>query len=183
MSATHVAPFTAVDYREMPDDGRRYQLVEGDLFMAPAPSTFHQIVQRNLLTALQVYLLRNPLGTVLGAPCDVYLDELNVFQPDVLYVAREHAERIHDDGIHGAPDLAIEILSPSSAALDRRKRALLAKAGTVEFWQVDPALRQIQRFVFAENSAKPIALIDEPETFTSPLFPGLTLATSDLFRR
>jgi hypothetical protein len=53
----------------------------------------------------------------------------------------------------------------------------------VEFWQIDPALRQIQRFVFAENSAKPIALIDEPETFTSPLFPGLTLATSDLFRR
>ncbi len=120
---------------------------------------------------------------MLGAPCDVYLDELNVFQPDVLYVTREHAERIHDDGIHGAPDLAIEILSPSSAALDRRKRALLAKDGKVEFWQVDPAQRQNQRFVFAENSAKPIALIDEPETFSSPLFPGLTLATSDLFRR
>jgi Uma2 family endonuclease len=183
MSATHVAPFTAAEYREMPDDGRRYQLVEGDLLMAPAPNTFHQIVQTNLLYLLRGYLLKHPLGTVLGAPCDVYLDDLNVFQPDVLYVTREHAARIHDDGIHGAPDLAIEILSPSSAALDRRKRALLAKAGTVEFWQIDPALRQIQRFVFAENSAKPVALIDEPEPFTSPLFPGLTLASADIFRR
>jgi Uma2 family endonuclease len=183
MSATHVAPFTAADYREMPDDGRRYQLVDGDLLMAPAPNTFHQIVQRNLLTTLQVYLLSHPLGTVLGAPCDVYLDELNVVQPDVLFVSRAHAERIHDDGIHGAPDLVIEILSPASAALDQRKRALLAKAGTVEFWQIDPALRQIQRFVFAENAAKPVALIDEPEAFSSPLFPGLTLASAELFRR
>lgn len=183
MSASQIAPFTAADYREMPDDGRRYQLVEGELFMAPAPNTYHQFVQRNLLTILQGYLLPRPGGTVLGAPCDVYLDELNVFQPDVLYLTREHIGRIHDDGIHGAPDLAIEILSPSSAALDRRKRTLLAKAGAIEFWQVDPALRQIQRFIFAENPAKPVALIDEPETFTSPLFPGLTLATTDIFRR
>jgi Uma2 family endonuclease len=183
MSAPQLAPFTAADYREMPDDGRRYQLVEGELFIAPAPNTFHQFVQKNLLCLLHNFLLRHPLGTVLGAPCDVYLDDLNIFQPDVLYVSREHAARIHDDGIHGAPDLAIEILSPSSAALDRRKRGLLAKAGAVEFWQIDPALRQIQRFVLAESAAKPVALIDEPETFASPLFPGLTLATTEIFRR
>ena len=151
--------------------------------MAPAPNTFHQFVQKNLLRILDTYVLTNPVGTVLGAPCDVYLDELNVFQPDVLYVTREHAMRIMDDGIHGAPDLAIEILSPSSAALDRRKRAPLAQSGTVEFWQVDPALRQIQRFVFAERPNKPVELIDEPETFTSPLFPGLVLATAEIFRR
>ena len=183
MSAPQIAPFTAADYQEMPDDGRRYQLVEGELFKAPAPNTFHQFVQKNLLRILDTYLLQHPVGTVLGSPCDIYLDDLNVLQPDLLYVTSEHAARIHDDGIHGAPDLAIEILSPSSAALDRRKRGLLAKAGTVEFWQVDPALRQIQRFVFAENAAKPVALIDEPETFISPLFPGLTLATAEIFRR
>lgn len=151
--------------------------------MAPAPNTFHQSVQANLICILRPFVSKQAIGTVLGAPCDVYLDDLNVFQPDVLYVTREHDARIRDDGIHGAPDLAIEILSPSSAALDRRKRSLLAKAGTVEFWQIDPALRQIQRFVFAENAAKPAALIDEPESFTSPLFPGLTLATAEIFRR
>ena len=151
--------------------------------MAPAPNTYHQFVQKNLLCLLHNFLRQNPIGTVLGAPCDVYVDELNVFQPDILYVTREHHARILDDGIHGAPDLAVEILSPTSAALDRRKRGLLAKAGTVEFWQIDPALRQIQRFVFAESAAKPVALIDEPETFASPLFPGLTLATAEIFRR
>lgn len=129
------------------------------------------------------FLLKNPLGAVLGAPCDVYLDELNVFQPDVLHVSAGHASRILDDGIHGAPDLVIEILSPSTATLDRRKRSPLAKAGAVEFWQIDPALRQLQRFVFAENIVKPVALIDEPEAFASPLFPGLALATPEMFRR
>lgn len=151
--------------------------------MAPSPNTFHQIVHGNLHHLLKSYLLRHPLGTVLGAPCDVFLDDLNVYQPDLLYVARESkSARIEIRGIMGAPDLVVEILSPASAGLDRRKRAHFAKGGTVEFWQIDPALRQIQRFVFAENLAKPVALIDEPESFASPLFPGLTLATADIFR-
>ena len=183
MSAPQTEVFTAADYRAMPEDGKRYQLVGGELIVAPAPNTFHQIVQGNLHYLLKAYLLKHPLGTVLCAPCDVYLDDLNVYQPDILFVAREHADRIHDDGIYGAPDLVVEILSPSTAGLDRRKRSHFAAGGTVEFWQIDPALRQIQRFVFAENTAKPIALIDEPETFASPLFPELTLATSDIFHR
>lgn len=183
MPAPQIELFTAADYRAMPDDGKRYQLIEGELIMAPAPNTFHQFVQKNLLFILETYLRRHPLGSVLGAPCDVYLDDQNVYQPDILYVTREHAARIRDDGIHGAPDLVVEILSPSSAAIDRRKRGHFAKAGTVEFWQIDPALRQIQRFVFAENSAKPVALIDEPEAFVSPLFPSLKIATADIFRR
>jgi Uma2 family endonuclease len=183
MSAPQIELFTAADYREMPDDGKRYQLVEGELIMAPAPNTFHQVVQGNLHYMLKAYLMAKPLGTVLCAPCDVYLDEHNVFQPDVVYVTREHAARIRDDGIHGAPDLVVEILSPSSAGIDRRKRGHFAKAGAVEFWQIDPALRQVQRFVFAENATKPVALIDEPESFASPLFPGLQLLTAELFRR
>ena len=183
MRAPQIEIFTAADYREMPDDGRRYQLIEGELIMAPAPNTFHQSISRNLLRLIDQYLVQHPLGTVLGAPCDVYLDDQNVYQPDLLYIASRNTSRIRDDGIYGAPDLVVEILSPTSAAVDRRKRAHFAAAGTVEFWQIDPALRQIQRFVFAENATKPIALIDEPETFASPLFPGLTLATADIFRR
>lgn len=183
MSAPQIELFTAADYRSMPEDGKRYQLIEGELIVAPAPNTFHQIVQVNLVQILQTYLLKKPIGTLLCAPCDVYLDDHNVYQPDLLFVTRAHAERIQHDGIHGAPDLVIEILSPSTAAQDRRKRGNFAAAGTVEFWQIDPALRQIQRFVFAENLAKPVALIDEPETFTSPLFPDLTIATADIFRR
>lgn len=183
MSAPQTEVFTVADYRAMPEDGKRYQLVEGELIVAPAPNTFHQIVQINLLALLHTHVCKTTLGRVLGTPTDVHLDDVNVYQPDVLFVARANSFRIHDDGIHGPPDLVVEILSPSTAALDRKKRAHFAAAGTVEFWQIDPALRQIQRFVFAQNVAKPIALIDEPETFESPLFPGLTLATSEIFRR
>ncbi len=173
---------SVADYRALPEDGPRHQLIDGELIMAPAPNVFHQIIVTNLLMILRSYLRNHPLGTVLGAPCDVYLDDHNVYQPDVLYVAREHDDRLREDGIHGTPDLVIEILSPSSAALDRRKRSHFAAAGTIEFWQIDPALRQLQRFVFAENPAKPVELIDEPETFSSPLFPGLTLDTTEIFR-
>ena len=183
MPAPQIELFTAADYRAMPEDGKRYQLIEGELIVAPAHNTFHQMVQVNLVQILRSYLLENPLGTVLCAPCDVYLDDHNVYQPDLLYLTRKNAARILHEGIHGAPDLAIEILSPSTAGLDRRKRGHFAAAGTVEFWQIDPALRQIQRFVFAENLAKPVVLIDEPETFSSPLFPDLTIATTDVFRR
>lgn len=183
MSAPQIELFTAADYRTMPADGKRYQLIEGELIVAPAPNTFHQIVQGNLFYILKSYLLRHPIGSLLGAPYDVYLDEHNVYQPDILYLTHEHAARIQHEGIHGAPDLVVEILSPSTAGLDRRKREHFAAAGTVEFWQVDPAVRQIQRFVFAENQAKPVALIDEPETFTSPMFPDLTLLTAEIFRR
>lgn len=183
MPAPQVELFTAADYRSMPEDGKRYQLIEGELTMAPAPNTFHQIVQGNLFFILKSHLVQKPIGTLFCAPCDVYLDDQNVYQPDLLFVTRAHAEYIRDDGIQGAPDLVVEILSASTAALDRCKRGHFATAGTIEFWQVDPALRQIQRFVFAENSAKPVALIDEPETFSSPLFPDLLIDTKDIFRR
>lgn len=183
MAAPQIELFTAADYRAMPEDGKRYQLIEGDIIMAPAPNTFHQIVHGNLFFILKSYLVRSPLGTLFGAPCDVYLDDQNVYQPDLLFVTRDHAAYIEHDGIHGAPDLVIEILSASTAGLDRRKRGHFAAAGTIEFWQIDPALRQIQRFVFAENPAKPVALIDEPETFLSPLFPDLVIDTKDIFRR
>lgn len=183
MRAPQSEVFTAADYRAMPEDGKRYQLVEGSFVAEPSPNVFHQVVQVNLLYILKSYLLAHPIGTVLCAPCDVYLDDLNVYQPDILFVTGAHSGRIHHEGIHGAPDLVVEVLSPSSAGLDRRKRGHFAAAGTVEFWQIDPALRQLQRFVFAENTSKPVALIDEPETFFSPLFPGLTIASADIFRR
>jgi Uma2 family endonuclease len=77
----------------------------------------------------------------------------------------------------------VEILSPSTTKLDKCKRANFAKHGTREFWQIDPNLQQIQRFDFARDQAKPVQLIDEGETFASPLFPGLTISTAEIFKR
>src|SRR5262245_52678018 len=102
---------TVEDYRATPD-GTRYQLVEGELhLMSPGPNRFHQDIVLNLGTMLRAYLDRNPVGKVYVSPLDVYLDNYNVVQPDVIFVSNERREILRDDGIHGAPDIAMEVLS------------------------------------------------------------------------
>jgi Uma2 family endonuclease len=174
---------TVADFRELGEGPPYHQLIEGELFMSPSPNRFHQDVVLNLAFVLKSYLAQSSLGTLYVAPMDVYLDDVNVYEPDLLFVSNERRDLLKDDGIHGAPDLVVEILSPSTAKLDKRKRANFAKHGTREFWQVDPVLLQIQRFDFARDAAKPVQIIDEGETFESPLFPGLVLSTQAIFKR
>ncbi len=105
-------------------------------------------------------------------------------QPDLLFVARANLGILSDDGAHGAPDLVIEVLSSSTAQLDKkRKRLIYARAGVKELWLVDPLLLQIQRYDFARDVARPVQLIEEVETFSTPLLPGLTLSAAEFFRR
>ena len=175
---------TVEDYRATPE-GSRYQLVEGDLIlMSPAPNLFHQKIVWNLSQLLGRYIAAHPLGEVFFAPCDVYLSEHDVVQPDVLFVAKANLGILAEDGIHGAPDLVIEVLSPATAQLDKKtKRRVYARAGVKEMWLVDPLLLQIQRYDFARDQAKPVQLIEEDENFTTPLLPGLEISAADIFRR
>jgi Uma2 family endonuclease len=182
-TAPHPLLFTVEDYRELGEGPPRYQLIEGEIVTAPAPSRYHQDVSRNLAFILMRYLAQHPIGTLYIAPFDVFLDDLNAYQPDIVFVSNARKKILEDDGAHGAPDLVVEILSPSTTRLDKRKRAHFAKHGTREFWQIDPHLQQIQRFDFARDAAKPIQLIDEAEVFESPLFPGLKLSSEEIFRR
>ncbi len=174
---------TVEDYRTTPE-GTRYQLVEGELIMSPSPNRFHQDILWNLSQIFGRYLAAHPVGRAYFAPFDVYLSEHNVFQPDILFVTQEHLARFADDGLHGPPDLAIEVLSPSTAQLDKtNKRRVYARVGVQEFWLVDPLLLQVQVYEFAKDTAKPVRLIEEHETFTSALLPGLTLSAAEVFKR
>lgn len=175
---------TVEDYRATPE-GSRYQLVEGDLIhMSPAPNLFHQGIVWNLSQLLGRYIALHPMGKVLLAPCDVYLSEHDVVQPDVLFVASANLGILADDGIHGAPDLVIEVLSPATAQLDKKtKRQIYARTGVKEMWLVDPLLLQIQRYDFARDQAKPVQFIEEDESFTTPLLPGLVLSAAEIFKR
>jgi Uma2 family endonuclease len=159
--------------------------VEGDLInMAPAPNLFHQDIAGKLYKLISNFLDRQPAGRVFIAPCDVYLSEHDVLQPDVLFVATAHLGILQEDGIHGPPDLVIEVLSPATAQLDKKsKRRIYARAGVKEMWLVDPLLLQIQLYDFARDPAKPMRLIEEDENFTTPLLPGLTLAAAEIFKR
>ena len=185
MSPAHAAAelLTVEDYRATPE-GSRYQLIEGDLIMAPAPNMFHQSIAWNLSQLLGGYLATRPVGRAFFAPCDVYLSEHDVVQPDVLFVANANLGILQDDGVHGAPDLVIEVLSPATAQLDKKsKRRIYARAGVKELWLVDPLLLQIQLYDFARDRAKPVRLIEEDESFTTALLPGLTISVAEIFRR
>jgi len=174
---------TVDDYRATPE-GSRYQLIEGELMMAPAPNRYHQDILLNLLDILRAHLRAHPAGRVYLAPTDVYLTEHDVLQPDLFFVTKANLNRLAEDGLHGAPDLAIEVLSPGTAQLDKKaKRILYARHGTKELWLVDPLLLQIQVYDFARDKTKPTRLIEEDETFTTPLLPGLSIAAAEVFKR
>lgn len=174
---------TVEDYRATPE-GTRYQLIEGELIMSPSPNRFHQQIVWNLVVLFSRYLERHAVGKAFVAPFDVYLTEHNVFQPDILFVANANLGRFEDDGLHGPPDLAIEVLSPSTAQLDKKnKRRVYAQVGVKELWLVDPLLLQIQVYEFAKNPAKPTRLLEEDETLSSPLLPELSLSVAEIFKR
>ena len=175
---------TVEDYRATPA-GSRHQLVEGALFlMAPAPNLYHQDIVGRLYTLMANFLAKKKLGRVFIAPCDVYLSDHDVVQPDVLFVGNENCKILAEDGVYGGPDLVIEVLSPATAQLDKKaKRRVYAKAGVKEMWLVDPLLSQIQRYDFAQDTAKPVQLIEKNETFGTPLLPSLTFSATEIFRR
>src|SRR5215212_8445354 len=138
MSSAQIAPLTVEDYRLLPDGGPRYQLIEGDLYMAPAPNRFHQDISANIFELVRAYVVRHRNGKVYYAPFDVYLDEINVHQPDILFVCNKN-RILTDAGAEGAPDFVVEILSPKTAHLDTKsKRQVYARSGVKEFWIVDP---------------------------------------------
>jgi len=179
---TSAAPFTARDYRRMEDDGGRYEVIHGELLMAPAPNRFHQGISGNLCRFLYPYLRKTKVGKAYDAPFDVYLDDFNVVQPDVVFVAAGSACKLVPEGAEGAPDLLMEILSPSTSVRDLRdKRALYAEKGVKEFWVVSPETRQVQVYYLQKQADRPALVLEEIDTLRSDLLPGLEIPVGEIF--
>ncbi len=142
------------DVQQMPDDGNRYEAIEGDLYVTPAPTPRHQILLLRLYDALRPLLTR-PRGVLLVAPVGVeFPDTREGVQPDLLFVSRERLGIIGDASVRGAPDLVIEILSPSTAGRDRTiKLELYERQGVREYWIVDPAEGAVDVWRFGEERA------------------------------
>jgi len=173
---------TAVDYFEMPEGPPWYQLIEGMLVSEPSPSSAHQSIGVNLTLLLGAYLRSNRLGKIFFAPLDVYLSPEDVFQPDLIYVSAGRQEIIGRGGLRAAPDLAVEILSPSSSLRDRtQKLRIYAASGTTECWLIDPEAKNLQIYEFALDRKRPTRVISLEESFTSQLFPGLTVTAAEIF--
>src|SRR5580700_7128230 len=180
----YAPPLTVAEYRNLPETGPRYQLIDGDLYMAPAPNRFHQDISRNLEVVLANYLSTHPIGVLYGAPFDVYLSEIDVFQPDLLIVLNENRGILTDAGAEGAPDFVVEILSPKTRHLDLvQKKRIYARMGIKELWIIDPDQKEVTIYRFDQDPTNPVAKLSGEENLSSPLLPGLNIAFQEVFRR
>src|SRR5271165_6205727 len=179
---TNFPPLTVENYKLLPETGPRYQLIQGDLYMAPAPNRFHQEISRNLQFELHSCLKRNPIGKLFNAPFDLCLDQINVFQPDIIIVLNERLGILTEEGAEGAPHLVIEILSPKTRRLDLvNKKQEYARGGVKELWIIDPEPRTIMIHQFTPDGVEKIRQIED--TLSSELLPGFNLLVATLFER
>ena len=139
------------DYAKTPED-ERYELIDGVLILVSAPNMEHQSVQSVMGGQLQPFVMNGGRGRVFFSPTDVMLSDNDVVQPDLIYVSREREHIITQANIQGAPDLVVQILSPSSATRDRRdKFDLYARHGVAEYWLISPEARIVRVFVLRDG--------------------------------
>ena len=177
-----VVKFTYEDYLTTPAD-ERYELLDGDLIMVPAPNLKHQKVQVRLGQCLWRFIRDHKLGEMFYAPCDVILSDSNVVQPDLLFVSREREHLLSDgEKVRGAPDLVVEILSPSTADKDRgSKRELYGRHGVAEYWLVDPIAETVSIHRQRGGVLSSADTFSRGQTLRSPLLAGLELRLDDIF--
>jgi len=182
MPTAEAGLLTVADYMKLPEDGPRYELIEGELLMAPAPNRFHQELLLNLTLILANHVRQKRLGKIYTAPFDVIFDEHNVLQPDIIFFSNARASALTKAGASGAPDLAIEILSLATEKRDRvLKRAVYARSGVEELWLVLPDKRRVEIYRLAENAERAAQALGEGEQLDSRLFPGLTISIAEIF--
>jgi Uma2 family endonuclease len=173
--------FTYRDYLLLPEE-KRYELIEGELFMVPSPGLSHQKLVGKLYRLLSEFVEGRNLGVVIVGPFDVVLSEEDVVQPDILFLSGDRIQLLTERNLQGPPDLVIEVLSPATAQRDRElKGKLYARAGVQEYWLVDPQERSIQVLVLREEGYQTAGIYREGSSLTSPLLPGLKLEVVGVF--
>jgi len=173
--------FTYNDYLLLPED-KRYEILDGDLYMVAAPNTIHQSVSFNLEVAFFHHIRDKGLGRVFHAPYDVILSEENVVQPDILFVRKERAGIIGEMNVRGVPDLVIEILSAGTRSKDLEvKRKIYARFGVPEYWIVDPETATAEVLVWSELGYVTVGVYGKSDRLSSPLLPDLNLPLSQVF--
>jgi Uma2 family endonuclease len=173
------------DLLAWPDDGKRHELIDGEHIVSAAPTPRHQIVLANLFRHLDSFVRAHDLGLVLFAPVDVLLSDYDVLEPDLLYIAKPRLAIVEERYLGKAPDLAVEVLSPSTRRIDTTaKRRVYRKFGVAEYWIVDPRDETVEVFRGDSEWFAPTARLtrtDTPAHLESPLFPGFALTAEAIF--
>ncbi|MDP3768233.1 MAG: Uma2 family endonuclease [Dehalococcoidia bacterium] len=173
MGAVRVV-LTYADYVALPNDGKRYEIHDGELSVTPAPGRTHQRLVLELGSLLNAHVKARSLGEIDIAPFDVILDDTSIVQPDVVYIARDRSGVVSERGVDGAPTLAIEIMSPSTVQIDRgTKLQLYARHRVPHYWIVDPVARTVEAYRL-RSGAYELSVRAEP-------FPDLEILLASLW--
>lgn len=173
---------TYQDYINTPDD-ERYELIDGELIMAPGPISPHQISQSELSYWLQIFVKQHDSGQILYAPIDVVLSDADVVQPDLIFISKEREHIIEHANIQGAPDFVAEILSPATARRDWGvKRELYAKHGVKEYWILDPINKKVWVMLLRNGALEIVQSCGAGDIVTSSVLAGFSVAVDDIFQ-
>ncbi len=176
-------PYTVADYMEIPQEGVRFQLMRGWLVREPSPAEIHQRIVVNICYFMRKWVNEKQRGEVYIAPFDTVLSTETVLQPDLLFISSERIDLITEANVQGAPDLVIEILSPSTARRDQVvKQALYKEAGVLEMWLVNTDEHQVDVICLQGNDSLPRQFRGD-ETISSPLLGEMDFTVDALFMR
>ncbi len=181
--ATTIERFTYDDLEAITQEreGDRHELVDGELFVTPAPTPVHQFVSANIVDALRRHVRERQLGKVAYAPIDIRLTPDNVLNPDIIFISRDRLHIVGPKTIDAAPDLVVEILSPGTRRRDLTvKRDLYARFGVQEYWIVDPDARTVEVLERVGNGFSIVPLLDE-NTIQSRVLPEFRLTMAMVF--
>jgi Uma2 family endonuclease len=174
--------WTYNDYTKLPDDGKRYEIVDGVLYMAPSPNEWHQTAAGEIFAYLRTYVKLAGLGRVYMAPFDVQLAYNSVVQPDVLVVLNANLHKITFARITGAPDLVVEVASPGSVGYDRNKKQdAYARAGVPEYWVADPWSRTVEVLVLENGAYRSLGVFEGRATLPSQVVPEFPVQVEQFF--
>lgn len=176
-------PFTYQDYLQLPDDGNRYEIIEGELFVTPGPLNFHQFTSSELFFAIKQFVNEHHLGWVFHPPFEVHLSEkTRPVQPDIVFIRKGNKPKGYLNYFDGVPNLVVEILSKSTAKVDLGTKLLAyEKAGIPEYWTVDPKTHSVRVYTLEEGSYVIHGEYVKDEVIESKELAGFSVVNSKLF--
>lgn len=170
------------DYVELPNDGNRYEILEGELAVTPVPRPEHQEASVALTSILSRHIKTHDLGKLYHAPIDLILESSSVLQPDLLFVSKARQQIITDKAIEGVPDLVIEILSPSTTRRDRITKAQIYTRHKVPaYWLVDPQAKSMEIYLLTSDTYRLVATLQGDTPQAVPPFDNLSLSAKEIF--
>lgn len=175
--------WTYDDFLRLPDDGVRYEIIDGLLYMSNAPDVAHQHAVHQIAVEFEIFARAGDRGVVLTAPIEVHLPDIaQPVQPNVLFVSQTRREIIKEKFIDGAPDLIVEVSSPSTARLDRKvKLDAYERAGVREYWIANPRTRFVEVYVLTRGEYALRGEYGPGDCIASDVLPGLELVTDKVF--